>query len=128
MLLPPPLLHPRRTRKVPPPAPTAPPAASVSVVSVTVVDEQWADWEFSLPVTLLNPSGDWSMVQIDTINGTQSASEAEQVAATIVRFHFDDSGVAAHQVWRLTAATPAAQLDLHGAALVVPASGIVIGE
>ena len=67
------------------------------------------------------------MIQIDTINGTQSASEGEQVSPTVVRFHFDDSGVAAGEAWRVTAATPV-QLDLHGATLVVPASGIVVGE
>jgi len=120
----------RRRRNRPAKVPSAgpPPGPPVQVASVTVVDEQWADWEFSRPVTLLNPSGDWSMVQIDTTNGTQSASEAIQNVPTIVRFHFDDSGVAAHQVWRLTGATPPGQLDLHGAVLVVPASGVVVGD
>src|SRR3954451_11891807 len=129
MLLPPPLLHPRRTKSRKPPAPSAgpPPAPPVSVVSVSVVDEQWADWAFSLPVTMGVQTVAWSVIEIDTTNGTQSASEGLQVSPMVVWFYFDDGGVAAGQAWRLTGQTPP-QLDLHGAQLVAPASGIVEEE
>ena len=112
----------RRREAAPTPPPPPPPPPEVFVVSVALASANQLDFEFSVPVTCDGSASGQPVVEMPFF-GWEGANASEQVAENVVRFTFPDDQIVGGISWSIDGVPGG--LDLHGAVMVVPQSGVV---
>jgi hypothetical protein len=94
----------------------------VLVVAVTLASATELDFEFSLPVTCDGTAEGEPIVDMPFF-GWQGAQSSQQISGTIVRYAFADEQLVSGVSWQINSVP--AGLDLHGATMPLPQSGVV---